>query len=112
LDQAKIEISIALHAMASQKAKLCRVSIVFLVVLMARDLSFASQKVPKPGPSALQKCEDQLMQAGFAVICSAVFGLLWFYSQLKLSKAISVFAVPGSQSSRASTAAKAAAISS
>jgi len=62
LDQAKIEISIALHAMASQKAKLCRVSIVFLVVLMARDLSFASQKVPKPGPSALQKCEDQLMQ--------------------------------------------------
>eukprot|EP00434_Breviolum_minutum_P046182 symbB.v1.2.041617.t1/scaffold8406.1/size6487/1 len=27
---------------------------------MASDLSFASQKVPKPGPSALQKCEDQL----------------------------------------------------
>ena len=41
---------------------------------MARDLSFASQKVPKSGPSAIQKCEDQLMQAGFAVIFSAVFG--------------------------------------
>ena len=62
---------------------------------MARDLSFASQKVPKSGPSAIQKCEDQLMQAGFAVIFSAVFGLLWFYSKhlrkLKLSEAISVF---------------------
>eukprot|EP00434_Breviolum_minutum_P044730 symbB.v1.2.039992.t1/scaffold6920.1/size14603/4 len=42
------------------KAKLCRICTVFLIVLMASDLSFASQKVPKSGPSALQKCEDQL----------------------------------------------------
>ena len=99
LGQAKVNISIAPTEfnpkMASQKAKLCRVSIVFAIALMARDLSFASQKVPKSGPSAIQKCEDQLMQAGFAVIFSAVFGLLWFYSKhlrkLKLSEAISVF---------------------
>ena len=54
--------------MASQAAKLCRVSIVFAIALMASDLLFAGQKVPKPGPSALQKCEDQLTKAGYAVI--------------------------------------------
>ena len=91
LDQAKINISIApsefdlFHlsaiAMASQATKLCRVCMVFVIALMASDSSFASHKVAKP--ATLQKWEDRVTQAGFAVIFSAVFGLLWFYRKFK-----------------------------
>ena len=49
LDQKKIYISIApdqvQSKMASQAAKLCRVSIVFAIALMASDLLFAKQQI-------------------------------------------------------------------
>ena len=92
-------------------SKACRVCMVFAIAVMASDFSFASQS---PKPARLQKMEDKLTQAGFTIffwMFSDVVGLFWLYSQLKLSEAISVFSVPGSQSSRASTAAKAATVS-
>ena len=99
--------------MASKAPKLCRVCMVFAIAVMASDFLFASHTVPKP--ATLQKTEDKLTQAGFTVfffgMFSDVVGLFWLYSQLKLSEAISVFPVPGSQSSRASTAAKTATVS-
>ena len=114
----KIKISIAPvrvpfgATMASKAPKLCRVCMVFAIAVMASDFLFASHTVPKP--ARLQKMEDKLTQAGFTVffgMFSDVVGLFWFYSQFKLSEAISVFSVPGSQSSRASTAAKTATVS-
>ena len=57
--------------MASKAAKLCRVCMAFLIALMASDLLFASQKIAKP----LQKWEDQVTQAGFAVIFQDFFRL-------------------------------------
>ena len=61
LDQAEVTISIAKYAMASQAAKLCRVCMAFLIVLMASDLLFASHAVAKP--ATLQTMEDKLTQA-------------------------------------------------
>ena len=72
-------------------AKLCRVCTVLLIVLMARDLSFASQKVPKSGPSALRK---MWRSADAGRICSDFFGCLrpsLVLQSTQLSKAISFF---------------------
>ena len=93
-------------------AKLCRVCTVLLIVLMARDLSFASQKVPKSGPSALRK---MWRSADAGRICSDFFGCLrpsLVLQSTQLSKAISFFSVPGSQSFAPATAAKASTTSS
>ena len=113
--------------MASQAAKLCRVCMAFLIVLMASDLLFASHAVAKP--ATLQTMEDKLTQAAWVSLssivwsvagriysgflgCFRMFSVFFGFTVNSSQKPISFFSVPGSQSSGASTAAKAATVSS